>query len=69
MKQRYTIGNDDGKTTTILIDGHRQHIWNESHASVSFAVKRRVVRELGDGPYTNPCGNFGQAQRVYVHAE
>lgn len=65
---RYTISNDEGKETTIMLRSHRQHIWSESHAEVSAAVMRRVRSQLGaQDHYGNPRGNFGQAQRVYLH--
>ena len=63
---RYTIGNAEGKATTVLLASHTQHDWSESWAWVSTRVLTRVKRELGDGPYTNPEGNFGQAQVVHL---
>ena len=65
MKQKYTIAKN-GIESNLMLSGHRQHIWNESTATVSHAVKNRIRRELGDGPYENPYGHFGQAQIVHL---
>jgi hypothetical protein len=64
--ERYTIGNRDGAQTSVMLATHRQHIWHTSIISVSPAVAARLRRELGEGPYTNPRGNFGQAQNVVL---
>lgn len=64
--KRFTLGNRDGKTLVIMLTGHLQHIWHTSHAATSKAVAARIVRELGDGPYTNPAGHFGRSQEVVV---
>ena len=68
VKKRYVIGsNETDAVTEIILDSHRQYIWNESHANVTVAVLRRVKNKLGFGPYRNSAGHFGRAQRVFLH--
>jgi hypothetical protein len=62
----YTISNEAGKTTKVRLPTHTQHIWHTSEALVSPQTRARVERDLGPGPYGNPAGHFGRAQRIIL---
>ena len=66
--ERYTLGDQAGRTMRVMLRSHRQHIWDESYIRVSRRVARRIQNTLGSQPYTNPRGNFGEAMRVYVES-
>ena len=69
MMQIYTLGSSaTGHTINVRLCSHRQHIWHTSEIEVSPRVLARIRCSLGEGPYTNPCGNFGgHTQHIVVY--
>ena len=65
--RKFTIANHAGRSATIMLASHRQHVWHTSHAKVSASVLARIRRDLGEQEYyLNSHGHFGRAQRVYL---